>query len=308
MDLDHAHLLPLRVQGRHRLLHRVGARAHDHDHPLRVRRPGVLHRGVLPPRECGEALHLLLNDVDGGRVEAVHRLAPLEVDVRVLRAAAQDRAVRGETAGAVRVDEVRVDHGTHVVEGELLYLLNLVRGAEAVEEVQEREARAQGRRLGYQGEVHHLLHVVGTKHGPAGGAAGHDVGMVAEDGEGLRRYGARRDVEDRGGEFPRDLVHVGDHQQKPLARREGRGERTRLQRAVHRPRRPTLGLQLGHKGYRSPDVLLANRAFSVGDLPHHRGRGDRVDGDDFVGGVRHVGRRRVAVYGYHSSLHPVLLL
>jgi hypothetical protein len=60
-------------------------------------------------------------------------------------------------------------------------LLHFVGGAEAVEEVQEGDARLQGGGLGDQGEVHDFLDVVGAEHGPAGGAAGHDVGVVAED-------------------------------------------------------------------------------------------------------------------------------
>ena len=71
--------------------------------------------------------------------------------------------------------------------GELLDLADLVGGAEAVEEVQEGHARFKGRGVGDQGEVHGLLHRVGGEHGEAGGAGGHDVAVVAEDGQRLGR-------------------------------------------------------------------------------------------------------------------------
>ena len=80
-------------------------------------------------------------------VEAVDRLAILEEDVGVLRRAAQHRAVRRQAAGARRVDEALVDHRADDVVVERLDLLQLVRRAEAVEEVQERHARLERRRV-----------------------------------------------------------------------------------------------------------------------------------------------------------------
>ncbi len=48
------------------------------------------------------------------------------------------------------------------------------------------------------------------------------------------------DVEDRRRQLAGDLVHVGDHQQQALRRREGRRQRAGLQRAVHARRRRRL--------------------------------------------------------------------
>ena len=47
---------------------------------------------------------------------------------------------------------------------------------------------------------------------------GHGILVIAEDGQGLRGYGARGNVNHRRGQFARDLVHVGDHQQQTLRR------------------------------------------------------------------------------------------
>ena len=49
-------------------------------------------------------------------------------------------------------------------------------------------------------------------------------------------------------QLARDLVHVGDHQQQALRRREGGRERARLQRAVDRAGRARLRLHLDHLG------------------------------------------------------------
>ena len=149
-------------------------------------------------------------------VERVDRLARLEVDVGVLGRAAQHRAVGRERAAAVGADQLVVDHGAHIVIGQLLDLLHLVGGAEAVEEVEEGDARFEGGGLGDQGEVHDLLHELEAQHGPAGLADGHDVLVIAEDGERLGGDGAGGNVEDGRRQFAGDLVHVGDHQQQPL--------------------------------------------------------------------------------------------
>ena len=175
-----------------------------------------------------------------------------------------------EPAQAVGGDQGVADHGAHVVKGQFLDLLDLVRGAEAVEEVQERDPCAEGGGLGDQGEVHDLLDVVGAEHGPAGGAAGHDVGVVAEDGERLSRDGAGRNMKNSGGQFPGDLVHVGDHQQQTLAGGKGGGHGPGLQGAVHGAGGAPFGLQFSHQRYGAPDILLSGGALDVRDLAHDR--------------------------------------
>ena len=95
------------------------------------------------------------------------------------------------------------------------HLLHLMGGTEAVEEVQERHAALDGGQVRDGGQVHDLLDVALGEHGEAGLAAGHDVGVVAEDVQrAWKRYGPRHGT-------PRqllgcDLVHVGDHEQQAL--------------------------------------------------------------------------------------------
>jgi hypothetical protein len=58
--------------------------------------------------------------------------------------------------------------------------------------------------------------------------------MIAEDRQGVRGQRAGGNVEDRGGQLPGDLEHVGDHQQQALRGREGGRQRPGLQRPVDR--------------------------------------------------------------------------
>ena len=142
----------------------------------------------------------------------------------------------------MRVDRRLRDQRAQVVVAELLDLRDLVRRAEAVEEVQEGDARLERRGVRDRGHVVRFLHRVRAQQREAGLAAGHHVGVVAEDRQRVRGERPRRHVHREGRQLARDLVHVGDHQQQALRGREGRRERARLQRAVDgagRARLPT---------------------------------------------------------------------
>ena len=222
-DFEQADLLAGGEHGFHRLVRHFRAGAHHDDDALGIGRADVIEQVVLAAGDPGELVHRVLHDGGGGQVVGIAGFARLEVDVGILRGAADDGTVGRERARAVGEHQVLVDHGAHVVGGKLLDLGDFVRGAEAVEEVQEGDARFQGGGLGDQRHVHDFLHRVRGEHAEAGGARGHHVAVVAEDGERLGGQGAGGDVEHRAGEFAGDLVHVGDHQQQALRCREGGG-------------------------------------------------------------------------------------
>ena len=163
--------------------------------PFGVGRANVIEQMVLAAGERGELVHRVLHDGRRGKIEGVGGFARLEVDVGILRGAADDRMVRREAArdGA---HQFVIDHGADVVHGELFDFGDLVRGAEAIEEVQKGNARFQRGGLRNQRKVHGFLNGVGGQHCPSGGAGSHHVAVIAKDGERLRGQGARRDMED----------------------------------------------------------------------------------------------------------------
>ena len=116
----------------------------------------------------------------------------------------------------MRAHQLVVDHEAHVVEAQLFDLGDLVRSAEAIEEMQERNARLQGRGVRDQRHVHGFLHRIGRQQRKAGRPDRHGVLMIAKDRQRLRRNGAGSHVNDRRGQLARDLVHVGNHQQQAL--------------------------------------------------------------------------------------------
>jgi hypothetical protein len=104
--LRHADALAARTEGRDGLAHGLRARPHQHNHALGVRMPAVLHEVVAPAAAVAQSHHEVLDHAGDAGVERVHRLARLEVDVRVLRGAADERALRRQRPSAMRADEL----------------------------------------------------------------------------------------------------------------------------------------------------------------------------------------------------------
>ncbi len=291
----------MRVQVGDRLARGLRAGAHQHQHPLGLRVTVVVDDPVATPAALGQLRQHLLDDLRHAGVEGVDRLARLEVDVRVLRGAADERPLRRERAAAVGPDELLRHQRAQVVVGERLERVQLVRGPEPVEEVHERHPRAQRRRLRHERQVVRLLNRGGREQRHAGLADGHHVLVVAEDRQRLRGQRARGHVHDGRRQLAGDLVQVRDHQQEPLRGRERRRQRTTLQRAVQSAGRPALALHLNHRRNVAPDVRPALARPLVGQLGHRRGRRDREDAADLVQPVGDRDRSFVAVDGHRHQ-------
>ena len=180
-----------------------------------------------------------------------------------------------------------VEHCVDRLVGDGDCLVHLVRGAESIEKVEERNARLQRGDVRHQGQVGSLLHGARRQHGVSRGAAGHHVRVVAEDGQRMGRHRARGHMNDVAGQLPSDLVHVGDHQQQSLRRGKCSAEGARLQCAMHGASGPALALHLGDQWHGAPDVLASRCLPLIGPLRHGGRRGDRVDGDHLRKPVRH---------------------
>ena len=121
----------------------VAAGAHRHDDVLRVRSTDVVKRLVRAAGDLADLVHDLFHNRRNGVVVLVASLAALEIDIRVLRGAAKGRVIRIQRAGAELGNLLGREQLGHVLISDLVDLLNLVRGTEAVEEVQERHGALQ---------------------------------------------------------------------------------------------------------------------------------------------------------------------
>ncbi len=230
--------------------------------------------------EVGEFVHDVLHDGRAGEIEGIAGFASLEEDVGVLRGSTEDGVVRTKSALAMGANELLIEEGAEGVVGDGERFVDFVRGAETVEEMHEGDTGFEGSDVRDQGEVTCFLHRVRREHGVAGGAASHDVRVVAKDGESVCGDGAGGDVDDVGGKFACDLEEVGDHEQEALGGSEGGAKGTGLEGAMHGAGGSALALHLGDERNGAPDVLTAFFAPLVGPLGHGGRGSNRVNGDD----------------------------
>ena len=262
----------------------------------------VIDEAVAAAGALGKPVHHLLHYTGHPGVEGIHGLAGLEVDVRVLRGAADERMLRRQRPGAMGTYQIGGHQRSQILIAEHLDGVQLVRGPEAVEEVHERYPGGQRRRVRHQRKIVGLLHRCRRQQRKSGLPSGHHVGVVAEDGQPLSREGTSRHVHYRAGQLARDLVHVRNHQQQTLRGGEGCGQRAALQCTVQRTRRATLALHLHDGGDRAPNVRTPTAGPFIGQFGHRRGRCDRVNTTQFAEPVRDRRRRLIAVdrYAGHS--------
>ena len=212
-DFHQTDFLTLSVHVVYHFLSGVAHRTHgDHDR-LSVRRTVVIEELIVGPQLLVDLPHVLLHHVRKRIIILVPGLVDLEEDVGILGRTAQDRMLRVQSTGAERGQGVHVHHVLQVLIVPHLHFLDLVGGAEAIEEVQEGHPATDGRQMGHSTQIHDLLGVVAAQHGVAGGAAGHHIAVVSEDGQCMGRQRTGRNMGHAGQQAAGDLIHVGDHQQ-----------------------------------------------------------------------------------------------
>ena len=308
-DLQDADLFAVGVEPGGRFGDGFGPGAHDHHHAFGLGVPLIIVQVVGASGLRRELVHHLLGDGGHGVVEAVDGFPGLEEHIGILGRTAQDGPIRGETAAPEGGEGVDIDQRAQRFVVDLDHRVDLVGGPEPVEEMQDGNAGEKGGGVRDRGEVMRLLGRVGGQHGPAALAAGHDIGVIAEDRQRMRGQRPGGDMDDAGGELTRDLVHVGDHQQEALRGRERAGEHAALHRAVHRAGGTALGLHLDHLGHLTPDVRQARDGPFVGELGHRRRRRDRIDGEDIADAIGDRGDSFVSINaqagGHGGIFHSV---
>jgi len=143
-------------------------------------------------------------------------LASLEIYIRSLLADLDARIVRIQATSAESFDQFAIVELFHRVIIDHFDLLQLVRGAEAIKEDEERYRGLHRAKLCHQSQIHHFLNAVAGDEGKAGVAGGHYVRVISKDGERLCSQAAGGDVKYCGQHLAGDLVHIGKHQHQAL--------------------------------------------------------------------------------------------
>ena len=174
MHFQYAGFAALGVQLQHGFVHGLGARSHQHDHPLCIGRAHVIVQMVGAAGAGGEGVHAFLQQRGKAVVKRIAGFPCLEKHVGVLGGAAQHRMIRRQCTPPVFGNGVLVERAiqqrTQIVVFHQIDFRHLVRGAEAIKKMQHRNAGTQRDSLGEGGKIMGLLHRVGghqRKAGPA---------------------------------------------------------------------------------------------------------------------------------------------
>ena len=242
-----------------RLVRGVGAGPHDNDDPLRIGMPHVLEEAITSARQRGEtASSTARTIVWAARVEEVRGFARLEKRVRVLRRPSEHRMVRA--SGARRRCAATRSSGISVLRSSSVSFSIFDTSCDVRKPSKKWINGTRARSVAacaMAAKSWASCDARGAEQRKPRGAACHDVRMVPEDRQRVRRHGARGDVHREGRQLARDLEHVGNHQKQPLRRGEGRRQGTGLQRAVNGPRGPGFRLHLDNIGNVAPKIAAA---------------------------------------------------
>ena len=173
----------MRVEVVDDFLGHVADGAHGDDDTVSIRGAVVVEQLVVGADLGIDLAHVLLDQIRHGVIIFIGRLTVLEEDIAVFVAAAHLRMLRVQAALTEGIDRIHVHHLGQIVIIPDGNLLNLMRGPETVKEVQERDAALDGGQMRHRGQVHNFLHIALGEHGKAGLAAGHNVGLITEDGQ-----------------------------------------------------------------------------------------------------------------------------
>ena len=227
------HLLTLSVQVVDGLAGSIGSRTHQDDHAVGILSSIIREEVILTTSDLRELAQILLNHLGNCIVVGVAGLTVCEEGLGVLSSTTGDRTLRRHSTVAETLDVLFLHERTDILLVEQLNLVILVRGAETVEEVNERYAGLERSQVSSGSHIHHLLYRTLAEHSETSLTASHHVLMVTEDTQRVRSQRTGRNVEHAGNQLAGNLVHVRNHQEQTLRGGKCRGEGTSLQRTVN---------------------------------------------------------------------------
>ena len=221
----------------------------------------------------------------------------LEENVAVFGHAARNGSLGCQAALTETGQSLAVEKRGELILLEHLDFLNLMRGAEAVEEVDEGDRRFDGRQVSHTCKVHNFLHGAFAEHCETGLTHRHNVLMVAEDAQRVRSERTCRYMEHTGELLARNFVHIWNHQQQALRSGVGCCQRTGLEGAVNGTCRAAFRLHFLNEHGFAKNVFASGCRPLVDIFSHCRRRRDRIDGCHFAEHIRDMRRCLVTIAG-----------
>ncbi len=111
----------------------------------------------MPADLGGEPVHRLLHNARTGHIVGIHAFTGLEIHVGVVGRATDEGMLRRKRTLPVCSHQGVIDHGLQIFTRQLFDLVDLVRGAESIKEVQERNTGLKSSCVRDQGQVLRFL-------------------------------------------------------------------------------------------------------------------------------------------------------
>jgi len=200
-------------------------------------------------------LHVFFHDSGESIVIRVASLSVLEEYIAVFGGAAENGMLGIESACAEFGNGILINHICKILVIPLLDLLNLVRGAEAVKEMDKRNSAFDCGKVSNRAEVHNLLRVCGSEHSEACLTASINIGMIAENVESMRSYTACGNMNNAGKKLTCNLIHIRNHQEQTLRSRVCCSESACRERAVNGTCGTCLRLHFGNSDIFTENIL-----------------------------------------------------
>ena len=308
VNLNNAPLLAGCVHVVDSLFDGIADGAHCDDDLVSIGCTVVIERLVVGADLGVDLVHVFLDNAGNCVIELVAGFSGLEEDVGVLSGAVEYRMLRVQRAAAECVNCIPVEHIAEVLIIPCLDLLDLVRGAEAVEEMEERHTALDSCQMSHSSEVHTFLRIVGAEHSVTCLTAGVNVGMIAKNGKSVECQRTCRNMDNAGEQLTGHLVHVRNHKEQALRSGVGGGESTGGKGAVNSAGGAAFGLHFRYLHFSAKEVLSACCGILVGFISHYGRRRDGVDRSNVGKRVGYVSHGVVAVHGFHFSCHVFFFL
>ena len=185
MNRDQTGLFAFRLHVVDGLLDRFGYRTHSDYDIFGIGIAVIGERFVFPSGNLADLNHRLSNEIRHGVIEFVRRFTRLEIDIGVLRGSTRYGVSRIQSSLPELGQTLPIEQRSQSLLVDHFDLLDLVRGTETVEEVQERHTRLDCHEVSDTGQIHNLLNAARSQHGETGLTGCHHILMIAEDRESL---------------------------------------------------------------------------------------------------------------------------
>ena len=267
-DLYETDLAALSIEVINSLFDGLADRAHGDDDLLGIGSAVIVEELVVCADLCIDLVHVFLDDSGHCIIDGVAGFSGLEEQIRVLSGAHLTGMCGVKAVVTECLDSIQIDQILEVLIIPCLDLLDLVRGTESVEEVNERKFALYCCAVSNGSQVHNFLYGRFAKHSTAGLTCCINVGMIAEDVQGVCSDTTCGYVEDSRKTFAGNLVKVGDHKKEALRSGECGCHSTCCDCAVGCTGSTCLGLHFSNLYSCAEDVLSAGSCPFIYMLRH----------------------------------------